>query len=639
VDDQHAITCLSDIEKIEALPFEQRGLPQNTYAAINEVAQRHPEAIALRYIENVERWVDADDSEKHSLVSEIDYATFIGNIHRTANAFRSLGIGDNDIVSMILPNVPEAHFTLWAAEAAGIVNPINFLLEEKEIGEIIQSAGSKVLVAHGNHPELDIAEKLPQILATASCLEHVLIVGDMPKNIEKAWSFSDLVNKQNGELDFKRNIQANDVASLFHTGGTTGLPKLARHTHINEVYTAWATNRVLQNTHGDCALTGLPLFHCNAAIATGLLTFMSGGTVFLAGINGFRSPGVVKNLFQLIDYFKVTSFSAVPTVYAALAQIPSVNYNLSTIKSAGCGAAPMPIEQFKKFKNKTGIRICEGYGLTEATVTSTVSPPAAEARIGSIGLRLPYTQIRIAVIDADGNFVRECAQDEVGTILIRGPSVSPGYTDESKNKSLFVIDPQGSSWLNTGDLARQDKDGYYWLVGRSKELIIRGGHNIDPKMIEEVLAQHEAVNLAAAIGRPDSYAGEVPVAYVDTVADKAGSVTSEELLEFCKANIGERAAVPKDISIMEKLPVTGVGKIHKPTLHLIELKKVVEKELDHFAEKISELEVKTQSTSKNGNTAQIRITANPDATAAELEQEIKQALGMYSFTFTVEVNG
>lgn len=633
--DGQVVTNIGDIEQIERVPLAERNLPKTTYEAIRQVAERQPDRLAIRYIENGDQWREARDSGQADLSFDITFADLMVGIHRTANLFRSLGVGDKDVISMVLPNVPAAHFTLWGGEAAGVVNPINHMLEAAVIGEIAESAKSKVLVLMGVHREIDTAEKLAEIRVHAPSVEHILVVGQLPEGAEGCLGFEKAIQKQRGDaLDFDREITPDTVASLFHTGGTTGLPKLAQHSHFNEVYTAWAINCSSSSQESDCYLTGLPLFHCNAAIGTGLKVFMTGGTVLLAGINGYRSPGIVTNMYQLIDHYKVTHFSAVPTIYSVLAQLPVGECDLSSVRFAVCGAAPMPVELFHTFQQITGIRIVEGYGLTEATVCSTLTPPGCEIpRIGSIGIRLPYTRVKTAVIDGEGHYIRDCGVDEVGTVIISGPSVTPGYTDASKNAELYVTDANGVKWLNTGDLARQDADGYFWLTGRAKELIIRGGHNIDPKTIEEALAAHPAVNLAAAVGRPDSYAGEVPVAYVDTVAE-----TSEaELLEYCRQVIGERAAIPKAITILQQLPVTGVGKIHKPTLHLRELKIVVEQTLAGLVEHIASYSVNPEVDPRRGNTARISITGAEGVRSCELDATVRQALSTYSFPFSLEI--
>jgi fatty-acyl-CoA synthase len=620
-----AIACRADIENIEAVPLAERDLPASTYQFIRQAAEQHPAAIALRYVSSVPAWISSQDS---SCVLELTYAEFLGQIHRCANALHSLGLGPEDVVSMVLPNVPEAHLVLWGGEACAIVNPINYLLEGGEIGAIAHSAGSRVLVIHGEHAELGIWPKLAAILEAAPALEHVLVVGGSGGYSDpRCVDFHGVLGRQRADaLDFARDWSDGAIASLFHTGGTTGLPKLAQHSHGNEVYCAWAINSLIPEQADTCYFTGLPLFHCNAAIGSGLSVFGRGGTVLLAGINGFRSPGVIEHFYALIEKFAITNFNAVPTVFSILSQLPCEGFNLSSLQFAVCGAAPMPVSLFEQFQRHTGIRLLEGYGLTEATVCSSLTPLAADPpRIGSIGLPIPYTRMQAVLVDSSGGWERVCHTDEVGTLLINGPSVTPGYTDSALNAGLFLRDPEGQVWLNTGDLAREDADGYFWLTGRAKELIIRGGHNIDPKTIEEALSAHPAVNLVAAIGRPDKYAGELPVAYVDVNSE----VSADELLAWCERHIGERAAVPKDVVILAQLPVTGVGKIHKPTLLLREVEHVVQRELAELSELLAQFTVQAEPSKKHGTVVKLALTAQPHAAAEAVESAVRQSLDGY----------
>ena len=223
----------------------------------------------------------------------------------------------------------------------------------------------------------------------------------------------------------------------------------------------------------------------------------------------------------------------------------------------------MPVQLFQAFQRETGVRILEGYGLTEGACASSSTPLDAPPRIGSIGLRFPYQDMRALILDDDNRYVRDAETDEIGVIAIRGPNVFAGYLDPAHNKGVW-IERAGETWLNTGDLGRQDADGYFWLTGRKKELIIRGGHNIDPKLIEDALQSHPAVALTAAIGSPDAHAGELPVAYVQL---KAGAAATEaELLEHAARSIPEKAAIPKRVKISPSLPTTAVGKLFKPAL-------------------------------------------------------------------------
>ena len=626
------VRTLSDIEAIETTPLCEWDLPRSTYDLIARTAGKQPDSIAIRYVENGDLWKGDIDQGGNGRVLEVTYAELLGKVRQTANLFRSYGLGDTDSISMILPNVPEAHYVLWGGEACGVVNPINHMLEDSEIGGIVQSAGSRAIVLFGAHEEIDTWGKLDGILKEATCVEHVFVVGDIEGETPcNCIDFSrELQAQRSDAFDFDREISPAETASLFHTGGTTGLPKLARHTHENEVYTAWALNSLRDDTEETCYFTGLPLFHCNAAIGTGLSVFMGGGIVFLAGINGYRTPGVLLNMYQMIEHYKVTHFSAVPTVIGILTQLPVGDFDISSVQFAVCGAAPMPRELFNKFRSATGIRLLEGYGLTEATVVSSMTPPACETpRIGSIGLRIPFTQMKSAILDDDGNYARDCRVDEVGMLLISGPSVTPGYTDPERNTGLFTLDADGSKWLVTGDLARQDEDGYFWLTGREKELIIRGGHNIDPKVIEEALAKHPAVNLVAAVGRPDKYAGEIPVAYVDVVAP----VEAGELLQFCEAHIGERAAIPKEVMILDTLPVTGVGKIHKPTLNLLEIEKAVERELSTLTDHSDSVAIKAVADPKFGSIVNITVGKGSPEKEDGLIGKIKELLSGYSFRY------
>jgi fatty-acyl-CoA synthase len=275
------------------------------------------------------------------------------------------------------------------------------------------------------------------------------------------------------------------------------------------------------------AFCGLPLFHVNAQFVTGLQAWMRGDHIVLATPEGYRGKNVITRFWEIVAHYRVTTFSGVPTIFSALMNAPIASADISSLEFALCGAAPMPAKLIADFEAKTGAKVIEGYGLTEAGCVSSVNPSAGERRAGSIGLRIPYQQMMASILDDAGRFVRKAETNEIGSILIHGPNVFRGYLDPRHNAGLWV-EIAGARWLNTGDLGRQDGDGYFWLTGRRKELIILGGHNIDPKMIEEALQEHPAVALAAAIGRPDAYAGEVPVAFVQL--KPAASATEQELV-------------------------------------------------------------------------------------------------------------
>jgi fatty-acyl-CoA synthase/long-chain acyl-CoA synthetase len=312
-------------------------------------------------------------------------------------------------------------------------------------------------------------------------------------------------------------------------------------------------------TEEDNIMCPLPMFHVFAVHVIMMSALHSGAHVVFPTPAGYRGDGVFDNFWKLCERWKISFIITVPTAVSALMQRP-VDADISSVQTAFSGSAPMPMELFKRFESSCGVTICEGYGLTEATCLVSCNPPDGEKRVGSTGVPFPYTDIRI-VKSVDGEMV-ECATDEVGEICISNPGVFAGhtYTEEDKNIDLFY---QGTH-LRTGDLGRLDEAGYLWITGRAKDLIIRGGHNIDPAEIEEALLAHPAVAFAGAIGQPDSHSGELPCAYVELVTD--AEVTESELLEHARKHVHERAAHPKQMTILDELPKTAVGKVFKPDL-------------------------------------------------------------------------
>jgi fatty-acyl-CoA synthase len=285
----------------------------------------------------------------------------------------------------------------------------------------------------------------------------------------------------------------------------------------------------------------------------------------------------------------------------------------------------LPTEVFREFEQRTRIRLLEGYGLTEATCVSSSNPARGERRVGSIGLRIPGQKMKCVVLDEQGEYARDCAVDEVGVVVVGGPNVFTGYRDPQHDRGLWVDCGDGERWLNTGDLARRDADGYFWLTGRKKELIIRGGHNIDPAAIEQPLHRHSAVEIAAAVGRPDAHAGELPVVYVQL--KKGASVSETELADFLRREVTERAALPKHVRVVAEMPLTAVGKIFKPALRRREARDALECALREARVPFRALDV-TDDASR-GMTARLQLDRGESDAAA------RQVLGRFAVPFTI----
>jgi fatty-acyl-CoA synthase len=593
------IASMADVLAIER---EQPSLAASTYEMIRVAAARHARSPALSFFASV---------EDHGRPATWSYESFFARITATANFFHSLGVGKDDVVAFVLPNLPETHLTIWGGEAPGIVFAINPLLEPAAIGELLRAAQAKVLVTLAS-----LAGPHVQVPS----LRHVVLVGP---------EFAEAIARQpTDRLVSGRAIRPDDLSSFFCTGGTTGTPKIAMRTHANEVANAWSVGQVFGEAigAGKTLFCGLPLFHVNAVLVTGLWPFSRGAHVLLGTAQGYRGKDVVPRFWELVERHRINFFSGVPTLYAGLLQQPVEGRDIGSLEYGLCGAAPMPVELMRSFQERTGLKILEGYGLTEATCVSTCNPPLGERRLGSIGIRLPLQPMKAVVLDPAGRYVRDCADGEVGVLVIRGPNVFAGYKVAEHNKGLWLDAGDGARWLNTGDLGRRDAEGYFYLTGRKKELIIRGGHNIDPARIEEPLHRHPAVQMAAAVGRPDAHAGEVAVAYVQL--KPGASVTEAELMSFAAEHVAERAALPKKIRIIPAMPLTGVGKIFKPELKNREIEDSLAEALRDAGVEIRSLKVGADPTL--GTTVEVSVAAGSDAQLA------RKVLGQFPFRFRLE---
>ncbi|MEM8776261.1 MAG: acyl-CoA synthetase, partial [Pseudomonadota bacterium] len=488
---------------------------------------------------------------------------------------------------------------------------------------------AKVVVTLRAFPKTDVPQKASEAVAMAPNVKTVLEV-DLNSYLTppKSWivplvrpknpvshnaavkSFNAEISRQSTTLSFEESSE-DRVGAYFHTGGTTGMPKVAQHRFSGMVYNGWLGHRLLFTEH-DSVMCPLPLFHVFACHVILMAMLKSGAHVVFPTPAGYRGEGVFENFWKLCERWKTTFVITVPTAVAALMQ-RNVDADVSTVKNAFSGSAPMPMELFKRFESATGMAVIEGYGLTECTCLVSCNPPTGEKKVGSVGVPFPHTDVKI--LNVDGS---ECEADTVGEICVSNPGVYAGntYTEAEKNADLY----HHEKYLRTGDLGRIDEDGYLWITGRAKDLIIRGGHNIDPAEIEEALVKHDQVAMAGAIGQPDAHAGEIPCVYVELV--EGGEVTTEALMEHCKEHVHERAAHPKHVEILTELPKTAVGKVFKPDLRKRAITRIYNSALDNAG--ISAEVTMVIDDKKRGLIAQLSKTGDVD------EAELKKVLGEFT---------
>ncbi len=549
-----------DLAGIEAVPLAARGLPESTYALLTRAAARWPERTAITVLPEAARWREP---------LRRSYSGLLADVHRYANLLYGLGVRRTDAVALIAPNCAELIPATLAAQLAGIAAPINGGLSPEHVAELLRRSGARVLIAAG--PELaPDTWTAARELAARGLLDALLVLRptaapEPPPALPgiggvRVGYLGTLAAEQDSTRFRGHPPTPSDLAALFHTGGTTGVPKLAAHRHCGEVANAWmiAANSLLEDE--SVVFAALPLFHVNALVVTLLAPLLRGQSVVWAGPLGYRDFALYAEFWNIVAHYRIAAMSAVPTVYAVLAQCP-IGADISSLRYAMVGASPLPLAVREGFQEHTGVALVEGYGLTEATCATARSFPDVP-RPGAVGQRMPYQRVAVVRTAEDGVW-QALPPGEIGVLTISGPTVFAGYVT-GRDEHGHRLDDLGTvvdGWLSTGDLAHVDADGFIYLHGRAKDLIIRGGHNLDPASIEDALLSHPQVTAAGAVGRPDVHAGEIPVAYVTLIA--GAEVTEDELVAWAAERVHERAAAPRTVTVLDALPVTDVGKPYK----------------------------------------------------------------------------
>jgi fatty-acyl-CoA synthase len=611
------IRSRDDLARFEKeMTLEQRLPERSVFDVFVGGARRQPDRTALTLL-----MTGAPDEQAR----RVSYGELLGLVRRAANLFAAIG-GPRPGVAYMLPSLVETHATLWGAETAGYAVPINFLLQPEHIAGLLNASGARILVALGPHPVLDIWQKA---LALRDRVPGLKLVRVAPPGVPLEDDVLDfhtaLMAQPADRLVFGEPGRDSDVAAYFHTGGTTGAPKLVAHTHRSQLVAALG-GAVLGDMRATDTLTAtLPLFHVGGTIFRGLSGFMAGIGLLVMSPGGLRNPAMVQGFWRLVAQYRATLVGAVPTSVGAVLEVPLHDAEIGAVRAGFCGAASLPPAVSERFRQVTGRGLFEVYGMTEASGLIAIDSVAGDGGVGSVGWALPYTQVVVCRLEANGQLGQVCATNEIGVITVRGAHVSPGYRNPEHDAGVFE-----GGVLNSGDLGYTDEQGRIHIAGRAKDLIIRSGHNIDPLMIENAMAAHPAVALAAAVGVPDSYAGELPVCYV--ALRSGASVTEDELHEHAQRTIGERPAWPKQIHIVEAIPLTSVGKIYKPKLRCDAAERLVTRVV---CEQLALPDARVQVS--EGGRRDMRVSVILPQSARTSVPAVEQALATYLFEAQVAV--
>lgn len=476
----------------------------------------------------------------------VSYSQLNDLTNKVANLLYNLGVRKGDKVSVYLPNMPEyVYLYLGIPKIGAVTGPVNSLFKAREVKFVVNHSEAKIIVTIPKFMEV-----INEIKNDLTNVEKIITIGGSVDDTLNFWELMEKTSKSNPPeviIDEK-----NDPASILYTSGTTGFPKGVLQTHFNIRRDAEMIKDFLNANEDYRFMLILPLFHCNAQVVTVMAPFTIGASCIL-------TPGFsAQTHWETVAKYKTSTFSAVPTVLSILLKMPHENLDLSSLEFVICGAAPLPVEVFREFEKTFNCRIVEGYGLTEGTCASSVNPIPTETedkrKIGSIGVPLPGNKMKI--VDSDGN---DLPPNTKGEIIIKGDNVMKEYYKNPEANAETLKD----GWLFTGDIGHMDEDGFFFITDRKKDMIIRGGENIYPREIEEVLYSHPAVSLATVIGVRDEIYGELPKAFI--VLKEGITTTAEDIIAYCKKNLAD-FKIPKYIEFREDLLKTPTGKIMKQPL-------------------------------------------------------------------------
>lgn len=500
--------------------------------------------------------------------ARITYQEMNALTDRLSAGLAELGIKKGDRVGIFMPNTPQFVLAYFAILKAGaVVVAINPLYTPREIEHQVNDAGIEVMLVMSNYYNLvkkvqpnskirtivvsNLKEALPPVLSFLFSLTKEKKGGFRVTLAEGDLWMQDLIARHKPEDRPKLSIGPDDVALFQYSGGTTGISKGAIAMHRNLVANALQIRSWFVDSEDgkETTLMAIPLFHVYGMVAGMLFSIRAG-----AGMVMVPNPRDLKDVLENIQKYKTTIFPGVPTMYNAINNNPDVlagKYNLSSIKGCISGSAPLMRETKEKFEAVTGGKLCEGYGLSEAPTATHCNPLLGENRTGSIGLPFPDVDCRIISLDDE---VTVMPVGEIGELVIKGPQVFKGYHNMPTETTNTLRD----GWLYTGDIARVDEDGYFYIVDRKKELIKPGGFQVWPREVEEVISSHPKVLEVGVAGIPDPYRGETVKAWV--VVKPGMSLSEEEIKDWCKDRIA-KFKVPTHVEFRNELPKTTVGKI------------------------------------------------------------------------------
>ena len=623
------LRSIADVERIERTPLDER-LKITDFSRRVELAlaARNPDDTAIFYVA---------DGEVTSIAEEVSFRKLRSNIYQTSALLRSCANGQANVTAILLPAVPSIYWSILGAMSAGKAFPINWMFEPSHLLQLLREAKVTTVIALGPTPGFRIWESLMSIADDLPLGTRIWsVVGPGGKALLESDLDVQIAHQADNAVGIADAKLGDDIAAYVHSDGTTGLPKIVMLSHRNLSFRHWTLQLALKAVPGEIIIHDTPMFHVGGLTGRCLPPLASGASILIPSVLGARDKRYIANYWKFVEKYRITRLSAVPTTLAVLAKSPPQGEDLSSLKPYFItGSTAMPMRVREEFERISGVRVLNSYGMTENTASIAIDPRDGVPKEGSSGIRLPYTNIRAVEMDEQGRTIRLCGTGEIGMLQISGPGLTPGYLNPMHDRAARTDD----GWLVTGDLGRIDNEGYVFVTGRAKDVIIRSGHNIDPALIEEPLVQSPDVLFAAAVGKPDAYAGELPVAYVQLVP--GSRATSGDLLAFLDGRIAEHAAIPKEIYIVDRLPLTDIGKPMKAVLRQDAAEREFRIVLSRATGLSSQdqnrrLKVSVRPHPMYGTLVDIKVVCSAEDDRAVLADRIEQVMGQYSLAYAVE---
>ncbi|MGF7162481.1 acyl-CoA synthetase (AMP-forming)/AMP-acid ligase II/enoyl-CoA hydratase/carnithine racemase [Rhodoligotrophos appendicifer] len=614
------VRTIADIVEIERSPYDDLVTAHNLYDLCLATAEHGGERKALTVL----RSPDPID-----IGASLTHRQLLAEVTRAANLFHTLGLAPGrGVAAFLMPTLPCLPSLLLGAQVAGIASSINYLLSREAVFDLLNAQQASILVIPSADSDAACWSIAEGALDHVPSLRHVVVAGGGAGAVPGFVGLEEAIAAVRADrLDFAPSSNREEICALFHTGGTTGRPKLVRLTHGNQIHAAFGFAQVFGYDERDCVVSGFPFFHVGGTMTVGLSVLAAGGHVVVPSPYGLRTPAAIGSYWRIVEHFRATVVSGVPTSIAAMANAWTEGTDASSVRMAVTGGAVLPKAVGARFEATTGLKLFETYGMTETAAAIAFNPGRGTPRAGSVGFRAPFSEIRI--LRQGAPYPTPCQTEESGSVQVRGPQVFPGYLDPRHD--VGMLEPDG--WLTTGDVGYLTADERLVLTGREKDLIVRSGHNIDPAAIEDVANQFEGIALSAAVGMPDQYAGEVPALFI--VPSPGARVDLDALRAHLHRHLHEPPARPRSILVIDALPVTAVGKIFKPALRDRAIAEKVRLEALQTCGDTAEVAVKIGLDAKKQTLVDVTVTgATPEGV-----QALSNVLRPLPQTYTVSSAG